>query len=124
MSAILLLFAINYFTGFGIIESPTSVKVINSIASPNGEFLATTNRASNKNGWCEERTNVHKKNETFDWEREYVFDIDCGSEVELKWKDNRNLEINYSYNKNGIVRTTQEFASKTNDVNISYFLKQ
>ena len=49
MSAILLLFAINYFTGFGIIESPTSVKVINSIASPNGEFLATTNRASNKN---------------------------------------------------------------------------
>ena len=123
LSAILLLAAVNYF-GYGIIDSPTIVKVITSAASPDGDFLATTNRASNNSGWCEERTNVHKRDETFDWEREYIFDIDCGSDVELKWKDNRNLEIIYSYNNESVVRTSQQFMSKNKDVKISYILKQ
>lgn len=122
-SAIFLLFAINYL-GFGIIYSPTTVNVINSATSPDGEFLATTNRASNNNGWCEERTNVHKKDESFDWEREYVFNIGCGSYVQLIWKDNRNLEITYSYNKDGIASTSQQLLSKNKDVKISYILKQ
>ncbi|CAN5747881.1 hypothetical protein BH24ACI2_BH24ACI2_07290 [soil metagenome] len=123
LTAILLLVALNY-CGFGIFDSPTTVKVISSVASPDGEFIAITNRASNKNGWCEERTNIHRKDEVFDWEREYVFGIDCGSEVELNWKEDRNLAITYSYNNLGVVRTSQEFLSKNKDVNISYFLKQ
>lgn len=105
-------------------ESRATVNLISNVASPDGEFIATTNRASNRNGWCEQRTNVHRKNEGFDWETEFVFIINCGSEVEPKWKDNKNLVITYSYNDAGIAKTSQEFTSKNKDVNISYVLKQ
>lgn len=121
-TAILFLFGLNYF-GF-LFDSPTSVNVIDKVASPDGAFIATTNKASNKNGWCEIRTNVHKSVEVFDWKGEFVFNVDCGSEIEIKWEGNRNLVINYSYNDSGEVRTFRKFHSKDKEVSISYFLKQ
>lgn len=123
-TATVFLIAVAYFGFNTISESPTTVNVINNVASPDGVFMATTNRASNKKEWCEERTNIHRKNESFDWETEYIFNIDCGSEVELKWEDNKNLVITYSYNDAGVVKTSQQFSSKNKDINISYILKQ
>lgn len=122
LTAILLLFGLNYF-GLLLFDSPASVIVIDKIVSPDGMFMATTNQASNNKGWCEIRTNVHKNGETFDWEREFVFNTDCGSDTEIKWEGNRNLNISYSYNKNGDVRTSRQFQSKDKEVSISYFLK-
>ena len=124
LSAIVFLYGLNHFGFSPFFESPVTVNVISEVASPNAEFMATTNRASNKNGWCEERTNIHKKDEGFDWEREDIFNIDCGSEIEFKWEDNSNLVITYSYNDAGVVGTSQQFVSKNKEVNISYFLKQ
>lgn len=124
LSAIGLLFALNYFFNFGVLESPTTVEIIKKAASPDNNFMATTTRASNQNGWCEKRTNIHKKNVNFDWETEYIFNTDCGSKIALKWKDNENLVITYSYNKDGLAKTSQKFTTENKEVNISYFLEQ
>jgi hypothetical protein len=126
LSAILILGGLSYF-GFIpnlLLEYPTTVNVISSVPSPDGVFVATTNRATNNHGWCEERTNVYRKGELFDWEREYIFNIDCGSQVEIKWEDNRNLVITYSYNAASVARTSRQFLNKDKEVSISYTLKQ
>lgn len=124
ISAISLVFALSYYLNLGVLESSITVDVIKKITSPDNNFMATTTRASNQNGWCEERTNIHKKDEDFDWETEYIFNIDCGSAVELKWIDSENLAIIYSYNKDGLAKTSQTFTSENKDVNVSYILKQ
>ena len=126
LSSILILVGLNHF---GLLpnligEYPVTVDVINSVTSPDGMFAATTNRATNNHGWCEERTNVHKKGEVFDWEREYIFNINCGSQVEIKWQGNRDLSISFSYDQAGVVRTSRQFFSKDKAVAISYALKQ
>ena len=67
---------------------------------------------------------MYRKGELFDWEREYIFNIDCGSQVEIKWEDNRNLVITYSYNAASVARTSRQFLNKDKEVSISYTLKQ
>jgi len=126
LSAILILGGLSY-SGFVpnlLLEYPVTISVINIVASPDGVFVATTNQATNNHGWCEERTNIHKKGEMFDWEREYIFSIDCGSQVEIKWEGNRALVIAYSYNDSGVAHTSSQFLSKDKEVGISYILKQ
>lgn len=124
LTAIFLLIGLHYY-GFGLLsEKPATVNIISNVVSPDGIYAATTNRASNERGWCEERTNIHKKDAAYDWEREYVLSIDCGSEVEMKWKDDKNLSIIYSYGNDEAVNTSQQFLSKDKAVNVSYFLKQ
>lgn len=123
-TAVLIVFALHRFGYDSLFDSPTTVKIINEAISPDGAYTATTNRASNTNGWCEERTNVHKTNQSFDWEQEYIFNIGCGSEVNVMWKDDRNLIINYSYDDKGEVGFSRQFLSADKAVKISYSLKQ
>lgn len=121
-AAVLLLFALNHFGLF--FDSPAGVAIVSRIASPDNVFVATTQQASNARGWCEIRINVDRNGAAFDWEREYVFNTDCGSNTEIKWEGNRNLLIGYSYNKSGEVRTFRQFRSKDKEVSISYVLNQ
>jgi len=106
-------------------DSTTTVQVVNKIAAPNGEYLATVNKAENAVGWCELRINVNRKDETFDWEHEYVSITGCDTQLDLRWQDNSHLVIAY-WNSDPMkgVKTYQQFLSKDRAVNISYIFKQ
>lgn len=103
----------------------TIVNVTGNLPSPNKEYVATTTKVGNGSDWCEVRINVHKYNEQFDWEYEYVCITGCDTQLGFKWENDKNLNINYSSSEFAKgVRTYQQFWSKDNTVKISYTLKQ
>jgi hypothetical protein len=105
-------------------DATTTVHVINTLATPNGEYVATINKAENAVGWCELRINVNRKNEAVDWEHEYVSLTGCETHLDLHWPDNTHLAIEYwSSNPVKGVHTYQQFLSKDGRVNISYNYK-
>jgi hypothetical protein len=102
-----------------------NVEVLGNLPSPGGEYVVTTNKASNRTGWCEVRLNVHKKNEPFDWEYEFVCVAGCDTQLEQRWEDDRHLSITYSSRDIAkAIKTYQQFWSKDKAVRISYALKQ
>jgi hypothetical protein len=106
-------------------DSTTTVQVVKKLAAPNGEYVATINKAGNAVGWCEFRINVNRKDEAFDWEHEYAFITGCDTQLDLRWQDNTHLAISY-WNDDPAkgVHTDQQFLSKDRAVNISYNFKQ
>lgn len=126
LSAVLVVFVFFYCGGFAYLvdEHPVTATVFSEEVSPDGMYVAIAERRTNNNGWCEERTTVDPLGERSDWGREYIFNIDCGSQMEMSWIGNRSLSISYSYNEAGKVRTYKEFSSKDKRVTISYFLRQ
>lgn len=101
-------------------ESYRDPALLSEKESPDGQYIARTERRESYSDWCEERTTVDRVGEVSDWEREYVFNIDCGSGVEVNWTGNRSLLISYGYDKSGKVRTYREPFSKDKQVSISY----
>lgn len=102
-----------------------SVESISHITSPNGQYIATTNKVSDRTGWCELRINVHKKDESFDWEQDYTCITNCETQLEQKWQDDQHLDILYwSNDESKGVKTYQQFWSKDKAVQIFYTLKQ
>lgn len=103
----------------------TTVQLVNKVAAPNGEYVASINKAGKAVGWCELRINVHRKDETFDWEHEFIFITGCDTQLDLRWQDNTHLAITYGNSDPAKrVHTYQQFQSKDRRVNISYALKQ
>ena len=131
MSAATVVFALWYL---GIVSNSlldavnrdnTVVKEIGNLPSPNQEFVATTTQAGNGADWCEVRISVHKKDEPFDWEREYVCITGCDTRLDLNWEGTQNLAITYSNDDESKgVRTYQGFWNKDKSVKISYKLRQ
>ena len=103
----------------------TTVQLINKLASPSGEYKATINKAGNAEGWCELRISVNRKDEAFDWEREFVSITGCDTQLDLRWQDNTHLAIEY-WNSDPVkgVRSYQRFLSEDSRVNISYVYRQ
>jgi hypothetical protein len=92
--------------------------------SPDNQYVARSERMSNKSrDWCEERTTIDRVGEHSDWERQYVFNNECGTPVEFVWKDNRSLLIRYGYDSAGKVHVYREAVSKDKQVLITYELK-
>ncbi len=84
--------------GFG-----ATIKVTDTVASPDGEYVATTYLESggNEYGWCFQRVCINTKASPFTEEKikkrgGFNFDITCKSKVDLHWQSNRELLINYS----------------------------
>ncbi|HVV73422.1 MAG TPA: hypothetical protein VHI52_18260 [Verrucomicrobiae bacterium] len=85
-------------------------KVVNTIASPNGDYVATiyTVMGGGAAGWCEQRVEVNSKTNAFDLNRakkgaDYCFSADCGSRVEMVWEpDNSALRITYTVGPPGV----------------------
>lgn len=126
LGAVLVVCVFFYCGGFAYLvdEHPVTATVFSEEASPDGMYIAIAERKTNNHGWCEERTTVDPLGESSDWGREHIFNVDCGSQVEMNWVGNRNLTISYSYDDTGNVRTYKEFFSKDKRVTISYFLRQ
>ncbi len=105
-------------------DATTTVQVVNKLAAPNGEYVATINKAGDAVG-CELRINVNRKDEAFDWEHEFVSLTGCDTQLDLRWQDNTHLAIAY-WNSDPIkgVHTYQQFLSKDRVVKISYVLRQ
>jgi hypothetical protein len=106
-------------------DSTATVQVVKKLAPPNGEYVATINKAGNAVGWCEFRISVDRKDQAFDWEHEYVSITGCDTQLDLRWRDNTHLAISY-WNDDPAkgVHTYQQFLSKDRAVNISYIFKQ
>jgi len=92
--------------------------------SPDGQYVVRSERMRNDHReWCEERTTIDRVGEHSDWERQYVFNNECGMPVEFVWKDNRALLVRYGYDPSGKVHVYREATSKDKQVSISYELK-
>lgn len=106
-------------------DSTTTVQIVNTIAAPNGEYLAIINKAGNAAGWCELRINVNRRDEAFDWEHEFVSITGCNTLLDLHWQDNTHLAIAY-WNSDPFkgIHTYQQFLSEDGRVNISYVYRQ
>lgn len=126
LSALILVVAFVYFGGWAhlIGEYPVEHTVLIETRSADGAYAARLERKTNNHGWCEERTTVDSWSRLSDWGREYVFNIDCGSEVRMSWVNDRHLQIAYSYNEAGEVRAYKKFTSKDKQVRISYLFDQ
>jgi hypothetical protein len=81
----------------------SDVQISEALESPNGEYTATEYVAMGGGaaGWCSRRVTVNSKAWPFSWEKErerggYSFSVNCSSEVDLKWEDNRHLIVGYA----------------------------
>ena len=102
----------------------TTVKLVSDLPSPNLQYVATTNKVGNGTGWCEVRINVHKKDEVFDWEHDFVCITGCDTKLDLKWEDEKHLTVSYSAGDVAKgVHTYQQFRSKDSLVSIAYLLE-
>lgn len=108
-----------------------TVTVLDKLASPDGECVATTysTMGGGAAGWCFKRVTINKKLAPFSWDKEkerggYSFDVRCHSNIELKWESNRELVIAYtgSDNQTGI-RISQMPTSEDHAVKIKYVAK-
>ena len=85
-------------------------KVMNTLPSPNGEYVATiySVMGGGAAGWCEQRVAVNSKKAPFNLERtnkgaDYCFSASCGSKVEMVWEpDNSALRITYTVDEAGV----------------------
>lgn len=102
-----------------------SVEAVSTISAPNGQYIAATNRVSDRTGWCEIRINVHRKDEPFDWQEDYVCVTGCETRLEQRWQDDRQLNILYSSSDTThAVKIYQRFWSKDRAVQIAYTFRQ
>ncbi len=106
-------------------DASTTVTVVEKVVAPNGEFVATLNRAENAVGWCELRLNVTRNGEAFDWEREYVSIAGCDTQLALQWSADTQLTVTYwNSDPTKAIHTYQQYHSKDSAVKISYLFKQ
>ena len=109
----------------GLRGDTTTVKVVQEVAAPNGQYVATLNRAGNAVGWCELRLNVNRKGEAFDWEHQFVSITGCDTQLELHWSDDSQLAVTYwNSDPTKLFHTYQQFHSEDGAVKISYNFKQ
>src|SRR6266576_4504342 len=76
-------------------DATTTVKVVQEVAAPNGQYVARLNRAGDAVGWCELRLNVNRKGEAFDWEHKFVSITGCDTQLDLQWSDDSHLTVTY-----------------------------
>jgi hypothetical protein len=97
--------------GFGLIfenaldfgGGGSEYNVINTSHSPDGKYVANvyTRMGGGAAGWCDIRVTVNPANESFSIEREktegkyVVFNINCNSDVEVKWEGDKNLLVSF-----------------------------
>lgn len=106
-------------------EVTTEVELLQSLPSPNSEYRVTANKVSNSRDWCEVRINVHKNNQPFDWEHDFICMTDCKTQTRMTWTSDNNLVIYYSNDDaSAAVKTSQTFHSEDNAINISYVFQQ
>ena len=99
--------------------------VMSNISSPDQQYIATILRVKNKLDWCEIRICLTKKIEPLDWENNIICSTGCETQLDLKWKDDKNISVIYSVkDKAQAVKIFQDFWSKDKDVKISYALKE
>ena len=124
-TAVVLIVCLCYAGAYSYIfgSYPIDSTLISEIVSPDGQYVARTEKESNGHGYCEIRAVVDRVGEISDFERGYIFNTDCGSEVRVSWKGNRDLLITYSFNQEGRVRTYKSSMSNDKDVYISYELR-
>lgn len=103
----------------GMYVGPTPVL---ESTSPDGQYIARSERMTNSRDWCEERTTVDRVGERSNWGREYVFNNECGMPVEFLWKDKRVLLVRYGYNSAGKARVYRKATSNDKQVSITYEL--
>ena len=102
IAPILLLWGFGLWLKSAIGES--DYDVISTSPSPDEKFVATiySVMGGGAAGWCNIRVTVNPQNEPFSIEREktegkyVVSTISCGSQVEAKWEEGRNLTIIYT----------------------------
>lgn len=91
-------------------SSKSTGKIINTLPSPNGDYVATiyTVMGGGAAGWCEQRVEVNSKKDPFSLERtnkvaDYCFSASCGSKVEMVWEpDSSALRITYTIDQAGV----------------------
>jgi len=111
--------ALSFIFGSYPIESTP----VSEIVSPDGQYVARTEKESNGHGYCEIRATIDRNGELSDFERGFIFNIDCGSEVSVSWTDDRRLQITYSYDHEGKVRAYKGSTSNDKNVAVSYELR-
>lgn len=120
ITAIAMLIAGLYFgiiPGYSHRFGPTLV--IETI-SPDGQYVARSERISNNHGWCEERATVDRLGTRSDWEREYVFVNQCGMPVSMTWPGNKALKITYGYDELGKAQVSRHAFSRDGQITIDY----
>lgn len=106
-------------------DATTTVTAVEKLAAPNGQHVATLNRAGNAVGWCELRLNVTRTGEAFDWEHEFDAITGCETQLALHWLTDSELEVTYgNADPTQTIHTSQGFRSKDGAVRIYYNFKQ
>jgi hypothetical protein len=109
------------FGGGGELETTA---VVDEKSSPDGTYIARAEKRTYADGRCENRTTLTGAGVKPDWSRNYVFNIGCSNPINLAWTGNRELLIQYEYNKDGEVHVSRQFRSEDTKVTIRYFLQQ
>ena len=100
------------------------VDIISTSISPNKEYKATlySDMGGGAAGWCSIKVSLLKNTERFERYKETAFATRCNIDVNMVWKDNKNLHISYTLDKEGM-SLYQTFLSSDKAVNISYSAK-
>jgi len=104
------------------------VRIYQSLESPNGEYTATEYVAMGGGaaGWCYKRVTVNSRAFPFNWEKEserggYSFSVNCSSNIDLKWDDDRHLVVGYTrWDDKATISMSQSPLSFDETVKISY----
>lgn len=78
----------------------SDILAVTDSTSPGHQYVATTftDMGGGAAGWCYRMVTVRKTEEPFDPTKNQVFSIQCNTDVEVAWKDDRNLLIAFSKN--------------------------
>jgi hypothetical protein len=105
-------------------------QVIETLKSADAHHTATlwNEAGGGAAGWCFQRVSVDAAESPIDLDREterggYVFSINCGSKVNLKWQNASQLNISYT-NQNGGASIYQNPSSRDEKVKIFYEIMQ
>ena len=110
--------------------SKGTFNISQTLKSPDENHTATlwTGMGGGAAGWCYKRISIDAKENPFDLEKElekggYIFSVNCGSEVQMNWENDSQLNVSYTNQKYGI-SVYQNPASKDDKVKIFYDIKQ
>jgi hypothetical protein len=76
----------------------SDILAVTDSTSPSHQYVATTftDMGGGAAGWCYRMVTVRKTEEPFDPKENQVFSLQCNTDVEVAWKDDRNLLIAFS----------------------------
>jgi len=105
-------------------------RIVETVESPDGKYLATfwDESGGGAAGWCGRHINVYKKDANFvldtteENRKTRVFDVRCGSVVEMNWESTNQLHVAFTVEKYGM-SASMNSESKDGAVKISYELK-